>query len=222
MGRAARILDLHLAIRSAMIKKTHKEAGVRQQHWKALASWILLAGLTAGCTEAVVGGGAAAGGYAVATDERSTGRQMDDTTVTAKVKTAMVKDATVKAREIDVDTVNGVVYLTGLVDSPGERERAEVIAHSVAGVVGVRNELRVGSRSAGQVLDDKNLGVRIKAKLIGEPGVRSFNVDVDVYRGVVYLTGAVESGAQKTKILDLARATPGVVRVVDNLQVKGR
>lgn len=194
---------------------------MRQQHWKTLVSWALLAGLAAGCTPAVVGGGAA-GGYAVATDERSTGRQMDDVTITAKVKEGMVRDATVKARDIDVDTVNGVVYLTGFVDSVAERERAEAIAHAVTGVVGVRNDLRVGSRSVGQVLDDKNLGVRIKTKLIAEPGIRSLNVDVDVYRGVVHLTGAVESAAQKEKILDLARATPGTVRIVDNLQVRGR
>ena len=193
---------------------------MRQQWWKTVVSWALLAGLAAGCTPAVVGGGAA-GGYAVATDERSTGRQVDDAAITAKVEAGMVRDATVKARDIDVDTVNGVVYLTGFVDSVAERERAEAIAHAVTGVVGVRNDLRVGSRSVGQVLDDKNLGVRIKTKLIAEPGIRSLNVDVDVYRGVVHLTGAVESAAQKTKVLELARSTPGTVRIVDNLQIKG-
>ncbi|MEW6593335.1 MAG: BON domain-containing protein [Thermodesulfobacteriota bacterium] len=178
----------------------------------------LLAG--SGCTPVVVGGGAA-GGYAVATDQRSAGRQVDDVTITTRVKAGMVQDATVKARDIDVDTVSGVVYLTGYVDSARERERAESIARSVSGVAAVQNNLQVGSRSVGQALDDKNLGVKIKAKLIGEPGIRSLAVDVDVYRGVVHLTGTVESAAQKTKILELTRSTPGTVRIVDNIRVKG-
>lgn len=191
------------------------------QHWKTMVSWALMAALTAGCTEAVVGGGAATGGYAVATDERTAGRQIDDVTITARVKTEMVRDATVKARDINVDTVNGVVYLTGFVDSTRERERAEALARSVPGVTGVHNQLQVGTRSVGQVVDDENLGVKIKAKLIGEPGIRSLNVDVDVYRGVVHLTGLVENATQKARVIELARSTPGTVRVVDNLQVKG-
>jgi hyperosmotically inducible protein len=184
------------------------------------AGGLLAVLLAAGCTPVLVGGGAA-GGYSVATDERSAGRQMDDATITTKVKGKMVGDAAVKARDIDVDTLNGVVYLKGVVDNHGERERAEAIARSVSGVASVRNNLQVGSRSVGQVLDDKNLGIRIKSKLIGEPGVRSLNVDVDVYRGVVYLTGAVKTASQKAKIISLAKSTPGIARLVDYIRVTG-
>lgn len=177
--------------------------------------------LGVGCTPAVIGGGAA-GGYAVVTDERSAGRQVDDATITTKITAEMVQDDTVKARDVDVNTVSGTVYLVGLVDSAKERERAEAIARSVAGVRGVVNQLELGSRSVGQALDDKNLGVKIKAKLISEPGIRSLNVDVDVYRGVVFLTGMVENGSQKEKVVDLARSTPGTARIVDNLRAHGR
>lgn len=190
---------------------------------KVAGAILFTAALVAGsgCAPVVIGGGAA-GGYAVATDERTTGRQVDDATITTRITAEMVQDATVKARDVDVNTVNGTVYLIGLVDSAHERERAEAVARSVAGVRGVVNQLEVGVRSVGQALDDKNLGVRIKAKLIGEPGIRSLSVDVDVYRGVVHLTGVVESGAQKAKIFELAKSTPGLVRLVDNLSVQGR
>lgn len=176
--------------------------------------------LATGCAPAVVGGGAA-GGYAVATDGRSTGQQVDDATITAKVMAELVGDAAVKARDIDVDTVNGVVYLTGFVDSAREQERAGALARLVPGVASVHNNLQVGTRSVGQVVDDKNLGVRIKSKLVGEPGIRSLSVDVDVYRGVVHLTGTVETASEKAKILELAKSTPGVVRIVDNIRVMG-
>ena len=175
----------------------------------------------AGCAPLVVGGGAA-GGYAMATDERTTGRQVDDATITTRVKAEMIGDADVKARDIDVDTQDGVVHLSGFVDSSRERERAETLARSVPGVRTVQNKLEVGSRSVGQVLDDKLLGSKIKANLIGEPGIRSLSVDVDVYRGVVHLTGVVETPAQKAKVLEIAKDAPGTRRVVDNLKIKAR
>ncbi len=156
-----------------------------------VAAVLFFAILAVSCTPVVVGGGAA-GGYASATDQRSTERQIDDVTITTRVKAKMAEDASVKTRDIDVDTLNGGVSLKGLVDSAPEREKAAAIARSVPGVASVRNNLQIGSRSVGEALDDKNLGVRIKAKLIAEPGIRSLNVDV--YRGVVYLRGDGQDG----------------------------
>lgn len=172
-----------------------------------------------GCTAAMVGGGAA-GGYAVGTDERPAGTMVDDAAITAKVKTELIGEKNVKARNIDVDTVAGVVVLSGYVDSQQEANRAGQLAKSVPGVVRVKNELRVGSRSMGQGLDDKVLGAKIKARLMEEPGVRSLNIDVDVYSGSANVTGTVPSQEQKKKILALIRSIDGVKGVVDNLQVR--
>lgn len=172
-----------------------------------------------GCAAAVVGGGAA-GGYAVGTDERSAGTMFDDAAITAKVKTELINEKNVKARNIDVDTVAGVVVLSGYVDSPREAERAGFLAKSVPGVVRVKNELRVGSRTMGQGFDDKVLGGKIKTRLMEEPGVRSLNIDVDVYSGTANVTGAVASQEQKKKVLNLIRSMEGVKGVVDNLQIR--
>lgn len=178
--------------------------------------WLLM---SFGCTAAMVGGGAA-GGYAVGTDERPAGTMVDDAAITAKVKTELIGEKNVKARNIDVDTVAGVVVLSGYVDSQQEANRAGQLAKSVPGVVRVKNELRVGSRSMGQGLDDKVLGAKIKARLMEEPGVRSLNIDVDVYSGSANVTGTVPSQEQKKKILALIRSIDGVKGVVDNLQVR--
>lgn len=170
-----------------------------------------------GCSAAVVGG--AAGGYAVGSDERSAGTMVDDGAITAKVKTEFIGDKNVKARNIDVDTVSGVVVLSGYVDSQHEANRAALLAKSVSGVVRVRNELQVGTRTLGQGLDDKVLGAKIKTRLMEEPGVRSLNVDVDVYSDSASVTGTVPSQEQKRKVLHLIRSVDGVKGLVDNLQV---
>ena len=171
-----------------------------------------------GCAAAVVGGGAA-GGYAVGSDERSLGTMADDAAITAKVKTELIGEKNVQARNIDVDTVAGVVVLSGYVDSQQEANRAGLLAKSVSGVVRVKNELQVGARTVGQGVDDKVLGVKIKTRLMEEPGVRSLNIDVDVYSGSANVTGTVASQEQKKKVLNLIRSVEGVKGVVDNLQI---
>jgi len=171
-----------------------------------------------GCTAAFVGGGAA-GGYAVGSDERSAGTMVDDAAITVKVKSELIGDKNVKARNIDVDTVAGVVVLSGYVDSSREASRAGIIAKSVPGVARVKNELRVGSRTMGQGVDDTVLGAKIKARLLEESGVRSFNIDVDVYSGSVSVTGTVPNQEQKNTVLNLIRSVEGVKGVVDNLQI---
>ena len=64
------------------------------------------------------------------------------------------------------------------------------------------------------------IGSKIKAKLIGEPGIRSLNIDVDVNKGVVTLTGIVKFKYQKERAIEIARSTSGTINVVDNIRVK--
>ena len=180
---------------------------------------VFVSFLATGCTAALIGG-AAGGGYAVATDERQADRMMDDSTITSRINAAMVKDDLVKANEVDVDTVDGHVILTGVVSTRQESQRAVKLAKSVAGVKSVRNNLQIGERSWGEAFNDKWLVSKIKSKLIAEPEIRSLNIDVDVDKGVVTLTGIVGSRFEKKRAIELAKATEGIVRVVDNLRVK--
>ncbi|RUM87310.1 MAG: BON domain-containing protein [Thermodesulfatator sp.] len=187
---------------------------------KRLGALLLLLPLLTGCGAALVAGGATAG-YKVITDPRSVGRQFDDATITTKVKLALLRDPVTKARKIDVDTVNGVVTLTGAVETEAERRRAEEVARSVSGVRAVVNNLRVEKRSFGRFLDDKLLTARIKTKLIAEPGVRSLSIDVDTVNGVVTLTGVVPNKEVHQRVIEIVRTTKGVRRVIDNLTVQG-
>ena len=74
---------------------------------------------------------------------RTAGRNIDDLTITASVKARLVADKLTNFTRIDVDTVNGVVSLTGLVESEFERRRAEDIASLVDGVEKIVNDLQV-------------------------------------------------------------------------------
>jgi hyperosmotically inducible periplasmic protein len=71
------------------------------------------------------------------------GDKMSDAAITAKVKTAIIAEPGLKAMQIDVDTVNGVVTLTGTVDAPQLIDQARQVAQSVEGVKSVNNRLTV-------------------------------------------------------------------------------
>ena len=145
---------------------------------------------------------------------------MDDSTITTRINHEMMRDKVVKARQIDVDTIGGHVTLTGVVATPNEAKRATQIARGVPGVKSVSNNIQIGERSFGDVWDDNVLGNKIKAKLIAEPEVRSLNIDVDVYLGVVTLTGIVSSKYQRDRAIGISRNTDGIVKVIDNIKVR--
>jgi osmotically-inducible protein OsmY len=76
---------------------------------------------------------------------QSTGEYIDDTAVTAKVKSAFVSDDTVKALDVQVETFRGVVQLSGFVDSQVQKSRAEEIARGINGVRDVTNNIQLKS-----------------------------------------------------------------------------
>lgn len=71
---------------------------------------------------------------AVDPDELDSNQPLDDTWITTKVKTALMADEDVDALEIDVDTVDGVVHLSGEVDDHGEAREAVATVRDIDGV----------------------------------------------------------------------------------------
>jgi hyperosmotically inducible protein len=75
--------------------------------------------------------------------DRSAGTVIDDSAITAKVKTALIEDKRTKAHEIEVKTNDGVVSLGGFVDTASEKAAAGDVAMGVKGVTKVDNGLSV-------------------------------------------------------------------------------
>ncbi len=93
---------------------------------------VMLLALTVGCAGAFT----------------KTGQALDDTAITAKVKTAMAKAPDVAATAVSVETVRGEVRLSGFVKSEQEKQRAGQIALQTEGVRSVHNGLVVRSESS--------------------------------------------------------------------------
>ncbi len=74
------------------------------------------------------------------------GNALDDTAITAKVKSAMIAEPGLKSMQIDVDTKGAVVTLSGTVDSAAQKEKARAIAQGVSGVQSVVDHLTTKSQ----------------------------------------------------------------------------
>ena len=105
------------------------------------ASVVIVAALAAGCDRQEINQYAAKAERQV---ERAV-PAVDDATVTAKVKSALIATPEVSGLRIDVDTSDNVVSLNGTVGSAEQRELAERTARSVEGVRDVKNNLVVKS-----------------------------------------------------------------------------
>jgi osmotically-inducible protein OsmY len=73
--------------------------------------------------------------------DRTAGKVIDDSTITAKVKSALLAEKDVNSFDIKAETFNGTVQLSGFVDSQWQIDKAVQVAAAVTGVQHVKNDL---------------------------------------------------------------------------------
>jgi hyperosmotically inducible periplasmic protein len=76
------------------------------------------------------------------------------------------------------------------------------------------------TRSTGQTIDDGTVATKVKSALIADPEVKGTQVQVEVYKGVVQLSGFVDRPADAQRAVTVARNVAGVKEVRNNLIVK--
>ncbi|MFQ6289810.1 molecular chaperone OsmY [Yersinia enterocolitica] len=148
---------------------------------------------------------------------------MGDSAATAKVKSALLEEKTLKSTDISVETNHGVVTLTGFVTSQAEAETAVDIAKNVEGVKSVSDKLHVKdqkSQSVSEYAGDAATTSSIKAKLLADDIVPSCKITVETTDGVVQLSGNVENKAQAERAESIAKAVNGVKSVKNDLSIK--
>jgi osmotically-inducible protein OsmY len=152
-----------------------------------------------------------------------------DAGITTKVKAKLAADPAVKAVEINVDTKNKVVTLSGTVDNDAAKTQAVALARGTEGVADVVDNITVTAAAppaqaqsgVGQALDDATITAAVKSKLIADTVVGGLKIDVDTQSGIVSLSGPVKSQTEKDTALRIARETSGVKDVQDKLVVQG-
>ena len=172
---------------------------------------------------AILGVLAVASACSATRTQESAGEVIDDSVLTSKVKMGLIDDPVTKAGQINVETYRGVVQLGGFVDNTQQKEQATKVARSITGVKEVRNDLRVSTKpdaTAGQDFDDSMLTATVKAKLTEDSTTKAYEINVGTQKGVVQLTGFVDSTTMKARAGELARSVDGVKEVRNDLEIR--
>lgn len=166
---------------------------------------------------------ASSAGQAVDSSMNKVGNFMDDSTITARVKAALIDHKDIRSTDISVKTENKVVTLSGTVDSTTQQEQAVSVAKGVEGVTSVNDKLSVQNEKSASLkgyAGDTAVTSEIKAKLLADDIVPSRNVTVETTDGVVHLSGTVASSKQSDRAEDIAKAVSGVKSVKNDVSVK--
>ncbi|HEY8068060.1 MAG TPA: BON domain-containing protein [Burkholderiales bacterium] len=150
------------------------------------------------------------------------GTEIDDTVVTTKVKSALLADAEIKSFDFKVETRKGAVQLSGFVDNQAQVDRAISDTRGIEGVRSVENgiTLKEGKATVGNAVDDGVVTAGVKSALLGDPGVKSFDIAVVTRKGEVQLSGFVDNQAQIDQAIAAARKVDGVTSVSNQMSVK--
>ncbi len=152
----------------------------------------------------------------------SIGTAIDDSVVTASVLSAFVSESDIKALDLKVETRKGEVQLSGFVESQAQMDRAIVVARAVPGVTDVRNNmgLKGAARTVGVKVDDGIVTAGVKAALMADEKVKSFDIAVVTRKGEVQLSGFVDGQSQMDRAVMVATAVEGVSRVSNEMSIK--
>lgn len=161
-------------------------------------------------------------GLGACATRQSMGEQVDDATLQMRVGRALIADPDTSRMEIDVDVVDGIVYLKGDVDSEQEKMQAGRVAANTVGVKEVRNDLQIEGMMPDEEDTRSDLALRtsVGTRLVADPDTSRMNIDVDVVNGVVYLTGIVKDKREKEAAERIARNVEGVRDVKNELQIE--
>jgi osmotically-inducible protein OsmY len=90
-----------------------------------------------------------------------------------------------------------------------------IVVVTMLGCAGSRTQ-----KSAGDVIDDGVIGAKVKTALLADEEVSGLQVEVETFKGVVQLSGFVDTAAQANKAEQIARGVQGIKEVQNKLSVK--
>lgn len=143
-----------------------------------------------------------------------------DAWLAVKIRTDLLFHANVSATATKVDVSNGVVLLTGTVDSQAQKDLTEAYVKDIDGVTSVTNDLVVkdtqnNTATVGDTIDDASITSQVKYELLDHKSTSAVKTKVTTKDGVVMISGEAANDAEKDLVTKLATGVRGV-RSVDN------
>jgi hyperosmotically inducible protein len=159
---------------------------------------------------------------AVPPPSTTVGTVIDDSVITASVKSGLLADPVVKSFDLKVETRKGEVQLSGFVDNQMQIERAIAVTRGVAGVISIDNkvDLKGAATTVGNKIDDGIVTTMVKAALLADADIKSLDIAVVTRKGEVQLSGFVDNQSQIERAIEVARGIDGVGSVSNEMSLK--
>jgi hyperosmotically inducible periplasmic protein len=147
------------------------------------------------------------------------GDAIDDSSITAAVKSKLIWSNYTDSRNISVTTKSGKITLSGTAATADEKKLAERLAKNTRGVTSVSNNLVVTKSTSSTKSDQSNtisdtwITTKVKSTFMYSSNVDGSDIEVSTNAGVVTLTGKVDSGAEHALAIELAQNVRGVKNV---------
>ena len=152
---------------------------------------------------------------------QTAGEYFDDSVITTAVKSKILGEKGLSSLSINVVTKDGVVTLSGKIDTAAHSDLAVRVAKKVNGVNGVVNNLLVDAaahQSVGEYVDDASITAAVKANILKEKGLSTLNISVETKDNIVTLSGKTDSAEHSRLAAHIAKRVNGVKTVVNKLK----
>ncbi|OOE92519.1 hypothetical protein BZG76_08305 [Salinivibrio sp. AR647] len=151
--------------------------------------------------------------------------QAKDAWIDGKAESMLMVNTDLNNFDINTDVEQGVVILTGNVDTELDKSLAGGLVRQIDGVSQVENDLTVSqpaSKAAdlGQAVVDTKVSAALKTSLLLNPDISGTNINVSVEDGVATLSGNVKSDGARDLAVLMAENAQDVERVIDELKVE--
>jgi len=113
-------------------------------------------------------------------------------------------------RALLLAAVVGSTAIAGCASTAGQKSEAAAQTKSDA----------AGQQTAGELVDDSVVTAKVKAKLVDDPVTKAYQINVETFKGIVQLSGFVDSAEARSRATQLARDVGGVKDVKNSLQVR--
>ena len=143
--------------------------------------------------------------------------QLSDQAISDQVEDELLFDAAVLSANIDVETIDGIVTLTGSVNNILAKERSARLAQAVKGVRAVVNRVEVTPSTE---RTDEEIANDIEAAWLNDPATESYEASVSVNDGVATVTGTVDSWLEKQLVATVAKGVRGVTDVKNQVMMR--
>ncbi|MBT0721310.1 BON domain-containing protein [Rosenbergiella collisarenosi] len=150
------------------------------------------------------------------------GHFLDDTTVTANVKAAILDDKKTQVSSLSVNTDHGKVTVSGFVSSLEEKTRLQRLSENIPGVRQLDNQLRVRHAKGSSVrvyASDVATTSEAIMRLLIDKQITTRHLHVTTRHGEVFLTGSIPTQLEKQQAGKLVQGISGVQKVKNELKV---